>query len=130
MTIRILLAQGERELRRAVCGILRSAGHRVVEAADGGQALELMGRALVGEIAPFDLVVSDLSLPDWSGLQLLVSLRGVRCASPVILVGASADHALGAEAARLGATVSPSDDGALLGAIRRATAPAAEESDG
>lgn len=65
---------------------LRRAGHTVVEAATGAQALELLNRTNV------DLVVLDVHLPDMSGLDVCEQVKSSRAtaAIPVLHVSATA----------------------------------------
>jgi len=65
---------------------LRRAGHRVVEATGGGEAL-----FLVGEVKP-DLVVLDIRMPDISGFEVCERIKGdpATAAIPVIQVSAAA----------------------------------------
>ncbi len=65
---------------------LRRAGHTVVEAATGAQALDLLNRTNV------DLVVLDVHLPDMSGLEVCDQVKGNRATAsiPVLHVSATA----------------------------------------
>ncbi len=67
----ILLAEDEDSLRRAATRVLEKHGYRVLEAANGADALELFG-AHESEIA---LIVADVVMPTLSGPQLLRQLR-------------------------------------------------------
>ena len=53
----ILIAEDSADTRAMLCGTLADRGYRVVEAEDGGQAVELTRR-----VRP-DLVVMDLNMP-------------------------------------------------------------------
>lgn len=64
----ILVVDDEEQVRRAVVRTLERAGHDVVEAADGGTAVELVGRA------PSDLVIIDIYMPDKEGLETILEL--------------------------------------------------------
>jgi PAS domain S-box-containing protein len=75
--LRILLVEDHEDTRLIFKMILAQKGHFVETAASGGDALTLAGRQ------QFDLVISDLGLPDFSGIELMnilrerYSLRGV-----------------------------------------------------
>jgi PAS domain S-box-containing protein len=75
--LRILLVEDHEDTRLIFKMILAQKGHFVETAASGGEALTLAGQQ------PFDLVISDLGLPDFSGIELMnilrerYSLRGV-----------------------------------------------------
>jgi len=58
--------------------VLAAEGHRVVRAVDVAGALELASRE------PFDLLISDLGLPDGSGVDLMRKLRASGCLLPGI----------------------------------------------
>jgi diguanylate cyclase (GGDEF)-like protein/putative nucleotidyltransferase with HDIG domain len=62
---KILLVDDEEALRLLMGRQLRRAGHDVVTADDGQEALELLGRE------PFDLIVSDMKMPRLDGMGLL-----------------------------------------------------------
>ena len=55
--------------RRAFAQILRFEGHEVMEAADGVEALILL------EKYPFDLVITDLVMPNINGLSLIARIQ-------------------------------------------------------
>jgi len=71
--MKILVADDSRVMRKIVVRTLRQAGyagHAVLEAADGDEALELIFAEKP------DLVLSDWNMPGISGLDLLLRLRG------------------------------------------------------
>ena len=65
----ILLVEDNRDVLRVLKLVLEAKGHRVRAAADIASALDAIGR-------PFDLLISDIELPDGSGLDLMRELRG------------------------------------------------------
>jgi nitrogen-specific signal transduction histidine kinase len=67
----ILLAEDEDALRRAARRVLEKHGYRVLEAANGAEALDLFGRHET-DVA---LIVADVVMPNLSGPQLLRALR-------------------------------------------------------
>ncbi|MDJ0789161.1 MAG: PAS domain S-box protein [Myxococcota bacterium] len=75
----ILLVEDEAPVRAVSKAILEGAGHRVVTAGDGDQALELARSK-----PEIDLVVTDLVMPRRSGASLASELRTVRPELPVI----------------------------------------------
>ena len=60
----LLVVEDEPSVRSLTSRILRSAGHNVVEAGDGIEALEIL------RDANFDVLVSDIVMPVMSGLEL------------------------------------------------------------
>jgi signal transduction histidine kinase/CheY-like chemotaxis protein len=67
--LRILLVEDHEDTLLVMANFLETAHHQVQSARDVTSALELAGRH------EFDLVVSDLGLPDGSGLDLMRTLR-------------------------------------------------------
>lgn len=68
--VRILIAEDEDALRRALAAILRAWGHEVVEARDGREALT----AASGE-GPPDIAILDWDMPGLSGIEVCRDLR-------------------------------------------------------
>lgn len=93
----ILVVDDESNLRQVVGGVLRRAGHEVVEA--GGV---VAARAALRS-AVFDLVVTDQKMPDGEGLDLLADCREADLSLPVVLLTAFATVELAVEAMRRGA---------------------------
>jgi two-component system, chemotaxis family, sensor kinase CheA len=84
-----------RELQRS---ILRAAGYRVQIACDGREALDA-----VSAQGDFDIVVTDLQMPEMDGLELLAAIRAHpdRSSLPVVVVtsrGSDEDRRRGVEA--------------------------------
>ena len=93
----ILLVDGDARSAAEMEACLRAGGHGVTRAASGAEALErVAGRE-------WDLVVTELSLPDMRGVQLIVQIRHARRRLPIIMAteGGTADTAI--EATKLGA---------------------------
>jgi CheY-like chemotaxis protein len=67
---RILIAEDEDALRALTARGLVSAGHEVLTAADGGEALE----CLVREQGRFDLLLTDIKMPVMDGIALALSV--------------------------------------------------------
>jgi DNA-binding response OmpR family regulator len=83
---RIVLADDNAEMRSYVSGLLRAAGHEVMETHDGAAALEET------RLRPPDLVIADVMMPGLDGFGLAAALRSdVRTAGlPLILLSARA----------------------------------------
>ena len=105
---RVLLAEDDREFRRLIAKTLRNDGYEVVEADDGVALLEQYASALLadGDLNDvFDLIVTDVRMPGWTGLTILDGLRSAGCNTPAIVMTAFGSDALRAGASRLGAVV-------------------------
>ena len=68
----ILIVDDEREIRDLVSLILERAGHRVVQAQSGREALEILERE-----SP-DLLLTDIVMPEMSGLALAARAHHLR----------------------------------------------------
>ena len=96
---RILVVDDEPDIRRVVVIVLERAGHVVVTASDGAEAVDLH------EHNEFDLIVSDLIMPVLDGIQLAKAVRSdPRCTIPILLVTASASPQDLVDAHRAGVT--------------------------
>ena len=62
----ILLADDNENLRRSLADVLEEGGYPVVQAATGKEAL-----AHLNSSTEFDLLITDLMMPDMEGLQVL-----------------------------------------------------------
>jgi two-component system cell cycle sensor histidine kinase/response regulator CckA len=78
---RILLVEDADSVRAAVRDMLRSGGYEVVGVETAEQALYVFER----DGGEFDLVFSDVVLPDGDGLQLVEFLRSRKPGLPVLL---------------------------------------------
>lgn len=115
----VLLVDDEPLLRSVLCEYLKFAGHDVIEAKDGDEAL---GRL---ETAHVDVVVSDVLMPGMDGLALCGALRSdeqTRNLPFVFVTARSVDEALQAEMDRIGdgSVLKPFEPQTLLEAIQRA----------
>jgi DNA-binding NtrC family response regulator len=77
---RILVIDDEDVVRVLAVEILEVAGHEATGAESAEGALALL------EVEQFDLVVSDVLMPGFSGLELLGALRDRRAGLPVLLI--------------------------------------------
>lgn len=83
--LRVLVVDDEEVLRRLVRGLLERDGHRVEVASSGDEALASFARALAaGE--PFDVVVTDLTMPGTDGEVVATEVKRASPATPVILL--------------------------------------------
>ena len=79
---RVLIADDEANARRVLEILLRKLGCEVFSAADGAAALAILQETSI------DLLITDLNMPNMSGLELLTTLRKEGYNFPVIVVTA------------------------------------------
>ena len=70
---RILVAEDEWTFRSMLSWAFEVEGYRVIGVADGRKLLEVLASSMLPNtgLDPFDLVVSDVRMPGWSGLPAL-----------------------------------------------------------
>jgi CheY-like chemotaxis protein len=121
--LRILVVEDNEDTLRFLAIVLRQRGHEVVTAAGIAAA-----RAAVHQAeAPFDMLLSDIELPDGSGLELMRELNTRGCVSGIAMsgFGAEEDLQLSREAGFFDHLTKPIDSKRLDAAIHRAAARAA-----
>lgn len=98
-TAHVLVADDNADMREYLLRLLRGAGYRATAVNDGRQALRAV------RATAYDLVVSDVMMPDLDGLALVAALRtDQRTASlPVLLLSARAGQEASIEGLRAGA---------------------------
>jgi DNA-binding NtrC family response regulator len=95
--LRVLVVDDEPLMRWSIAESLRDRHHRVLEAADGAEALRLLSAA------EFDTIVLDYRLPDSDDLTLLGRIREMAPLTPVIMISAHSSPAFADHARRVGA---------------------------
>ena len=73
-SLRILLVDDVQDNRSVVMAFLGNTPHRVVEAASGGEAIELFGSG------SFDMVLIDIMMPDMDGMETTQKIREIETA--------------------------------------------------
>lgn len=84
----ILIADDEERIRRLVSDFLRRDGYTVLQAADGGQAMELIDQKL-GSI---DLIILDVMMPVYDGWSVLRHIRSKNTDVPVMMLTARTEE--------------------------------------
>ncbi|MBB4038540.1 PAS domain S-box-containing protein [Microvirga flocculans] len=84
--VRIILVDDDAEVRTVTAAYLTEMGHRVVEAADGSSALEI-----VKSDSDIDLLIADFAMPGMTGTDLADKAREVRPDIGILLVTGYAD---------------------------------------
>lgn len=94
----ILLVDDNDDLRRVIRATLEQAGFDVCEAADCAEGL------LALQKTRFDLVITDILMPERDGIEMILHMRSENAETPIIAISGS-DHDLYLSNARgLGAT--------------------------
>ncbi|MDO8933957.1 MAG: sigma-54 dependent transcriptional regulator [Rhodocyclaceae bacterium] len=116
----ILVVEDDDSLRDALLVTLEAAGHHVLGANGGPEALALIARE------PFSMVVSDLRMAPMDGLELLAEIRARKPGLPVLLMTAFGDVDKAVAAMRGGACdfmLKPFEPRALIEQIARYAQP-------
>ena len=102
---RLLVAEDDPAFRYLLASALRADAHDVVEVSNGVELLDALGGSLVPGWGAgfFDLVLSDVRMPGWNGLDALISLGHGSALPPVVFITAFGDDELHARALRAGA---------------------------
>jgi two-component system response regulator PilR (NtrC family) len=114
---RVLVVDDEAGMREFLSILLRKEGYGIAAAESAEKAMDLMAK---GE---FDLVISDISMPGLSGIEVLRQARAASPDIPVILITAYASTESAVEALKLGAydyLVKPFDVEELKTVVRNA----------
>jgi DNA-binding NtrC family response regulator len=99
MSQTILIVDDETNLRKTLAEILGGKGYEILEAEDGSEAIDLLGRGTP------DLIFTDWRMPKAGGEEVLRHIRNERrlAAIPVIVITAFGSSHNAIEAVRLGA---------------------------
>ena len=113
----ILIADDEERIRRLVSDFLRRDGYTVLQAADGGQAMELIDQRL----STIDLIILDVMMPVYDGWSVLRYIRSKNKEVPVMMLTARTepdDIVRGLEAGADDYVTKPFDRKVLLARIK------------
>jgi len=95
--VRVLVADDDPQLLDSVCEVLKRLDADVVRALSGADLIEQLASA-----GPFDLVVTDISMPWMNGLQAIRSTRAAGLSTSVIVMTALRDPRIPAQVKSLG----------------------------
>ena len=116
---RILVVEDEEALGEILCSLLEERGDFGLHARNGREALTVLDTSPKG----FQLVLSDIVMPEMNGIQFLEQARKLYPDLPVIMLSALHDIRIAMEAIRLGAydyVVKPFEKDQLYLAVDRA----------
>jgi two-component system, NtrC family, response regulator PilR len=97
---KILIVDDERDLVDAYMRLLERAGHRCFGAFDASEAIQII------DAESLDLVITDLSLPDTSGIEVVRHIRSKSKDTPVIVMSGHNTPELNQAAHAAGASMS------------------------
>jgi CheY-like chemotaxis protein len=116
----VLVIDDDPTIRSLVAGLLEANGHSLVQAADGRVGVALFAKGA------FDLVVTDIVMPEQEGIETITAIRRVNRAVPILAisgsatVGGSGDYLRAAAALGASATLQkPFAPDAFIAAVER-----------
>lgn len=121
--MRLLLAEDEKELSKALCAVLKHNNYSVDAVYNGQDALDY------GLAENYDGIILDLMMPRKNGLEVLRELRNAGVSTPVIILTARSeveDRILGLDTGADDYLTKPFNMGELLARIRALTRRKAE----
>ena len=121
---RVLLAEDDDETRCFLASMLRRKGYNVIDLSSGIEVFNHLGVCLFEGGAAPDVIVSDLRMPDFSGLQVLDCIERAELHIPFILITAHGNELIRTQALRAGATAvltKPFEFDELLDAVHQST---------
>ena len=96
----VLVVDDSVSIRQLVAFSLKAAGYKVVSAIDGKEALEKI------DGTKFDMVITDLNMPEMNGIEFIKELRGrpEYEVTPVFMLMSDAQESRKPEVSKAGAT--------------------------
>jgi CheY-like chemotaxis protein len=90
---RVLLADDDSDILKLISCALRGRGFEIAEACDGAELLsQVFAQPFVGGAErPPDIIVTDVRMPGFTGLEILAALRQANLRTAVVLMTAYAD---------------------------------------
>ena len=119
MSTKILIVEDDNALAQMCAKLIRRCGHIALIASSGRDAL-----AIVCEARDIDIVISDVQMPQMTGVQLLDRLHALDATIPVILMTGYTNPLSPSQAFALGAAdylMKPFDPEMLISSVERAT---------
>jgi DNA-binding NtrC family response regulator len=112
----ILIVEDEKRMRHLLSIMLSRRGYRVDQAADGVEALQMIGAT------PYDMVITDIKMPRMDGLELLRKVMEMDIPCPVVFITAFATVESAVDAMRQGAVdyiIKPFEEARILLTVER-----------
>jgi putative nucleotidyltransferase with HDIG domain len=117
MPAQILVIDDETHIRSMIGATLERQGYRVRKAASGREAIDMLAEN------DFDLVLTEVVIPDWDGIALMEQIRGQHPQLPVVMVTAVHDISVAIDSMHRGAydyLLKPFERDHLLTTVERA----------
>ncbi|RMH13358.1 MAG: response regulator [Planctomycetota bacterium] len=83
---RILVADDQPKIRKIIGEVLKSKGAKVTVVSSGNEAIEALEQTQQQGAEPFDLVVSDIQMPDRNGYEVFAAAKRACASTQVILM--------------------------------------------
>ncbi len=93
----ILIIDDDESILRLLSKFLKSEGHRVVTEINGSDAIEIFKKE------SFDLVITDMYMPDLDGLDIIMNLKDINQNTPIIVLTAAGSISNVVQSLKLGA---------------------------
>ena len=114
--MKILVIEDQADIRDTLKDLLITAGFNVLEAENGEQGLDMMGKHAI------DLVISDLNMPGMDGLTMCGHMKEQGYRAPIFMLTTQTSPDLKAKAKDAGVVawiIKPHKDNVLLDGIRK-----------
>ncbi|HEY5955714.1 MAG TPA: response regulator, partial [Polyangiaceae bacterium] len=87
---RVVVAEDDEVYRQLLCDLLRECGLNVKEARDGVELLEILAESAGSDdhAARIDLVVSDVCVPEYRSIELMLGMHATKMGIPLIAMTA------------------------------------------
>lgn len=118
MAKKIMTVDDSSSVRQMVGLTLKEAGYEVVEGVDGQDAFNKL------KVAPVDMVITDLNMPNMDGIELIRNLRALPSFkfTPIVMLTTESQAARKQQGKQAGATgwiVKPFKPDQLLGVVKK-----------
>ena len=125
----VLLAEDDYDMRKLLALSLRKYGYEVIECTDGLQLLDYLYLGSFSspeKTGAFNLIISDIRMPGFTGLEVLEGWHQYEACPPMVLITAFGDEEIHAQAYKYGAAAifdKPFDIDDLLAKVQEIVPP-------
>ena len=100
--MQILLIEDEERTRRSISMVLENEGFIVKEAANGLEALDVLMNNQADGSDKFDLLLTDIVMPEMTGLELIDKVKKAHLSLPIVVISGYRDNRMMAQLVKLG----------------------------